>query len=577
MQAEWRHQLANGSYSIRASGIFQNNPSAFAAFPYGPGPQKFRGSLETKGEFQINERWRFGWNINVLSDRWYLADYHLPSDSISSNFFREATSTVFLTGQGEQGYFDLRGYYFQGLSSQDIQAQQPTVAPVVDWNKFFDLKPSQTGGIGGRIEIDANVTHLDRQLAAYQTIGLRTLDAVYNLFNVCPGAINTYNRTNCLVQGVGGDYTRATINVSWKRQFIDPIGEVWTPFVFTHINGSTLQLNQSGGFSSTTISNANQLTFFNNGANQSNNSITPGVGLEYRFPFILANDWATHTFEPIAQVIVRPNSTGNGSLVNEDAQSLVFDDSTLFEWSKYSGYDRFEGGTRVNYGGQYTMTFRDGSYANMLVGQSFQIAGINSYATPDAANVGLSSGLDTRKSDIVSRFAFSSASNFAFIAKGRFDPNSLAVRRIDLTSTARFGSFEATLQYARYVAQPLIGYDRLREGLSGSFKYKMEQGYFATGSVIFDMSRHLYNNIGNVVSATPLFFPAGFGAGVGWSDPDTTIGLNYTSIYQDNGNGLPVRNQTLSLQLQLRTLGDTKVSTSLGDVAVQDGLSTLSH
>ena len=57
--------------------------------------------------------------------------------------------------------------------------------------------------------------------------------------------------------------------------------------------------------------------------------------------------------EPIAQIIARPSEPANQSLVNEDAQSLVFDDTNLFQWSKYSGYDRFEGGLRANYGAQY--------------------------------------------------------------------------------------------------------------------------------------------------------------------------------------------------------------------------------
>ena len=53
-----------------------------------------------------------------------------------------------------------------------------------------------------------------------------------------------------------------------------------------------------------------------------------------------------HTLEPIAQVIARPSETRIGRLPNEDAQSLVFDDTSLFEWDKFSGFDRAEGGVR---------------------------------------------------------------------------------------------------------------------------------------------------------------------------------------------------------------------------------------
>ena len=40
MQAEWRHRLLNGSYSIKAAGIFQADPGAFEqAYTGVPGRQ----------------------------------------------------------------------------------------------------------------------------------------------------------------------------------------------------------------------------------------------------------------------------------------------------------------------------------------------------------------------------------------------------------------------------------------------------------------------------------------------------------------------------------------------------------
>ena len=232
--AEWRHQLVTGAYNIRAAGIFQNDPNAFLAPPYGPGNKQFRGSLETWGQFYINEKWRYGWDLTLLTDKWFQTDYRLPTDMLSSNFFREATSTVYLTGQGDRGYFDLRSYYFKGLSRVDLQDQQPIVAPVLDYNKVIPLKPEATGGLGGQFEIDVNLLHLRRDLAAFQsTTGARTLDNQYGLYDVCP--TKPASRADCLLRGVGGDYTRGTVNLSWKRQFIDPIGQVWTPFVFAHV------------------------------------------------------------------------------------------------------------------------------------------------------------------------------------------------------------------------------------------------------------------------------------------------------------------------------------------------------
>ena len=583
-QAEWRHQLINGAYNIRVAGLSQNDPKAFAVPPFGPGDRRLRGSIETWGQFYINEKWRFGWDITTISDKWFLSDYRLPTDSLSTDFFREATSTAYLTGQGDHGYFDLRGYYFKGLSRVDLQDQQPVVLPTLDWHKVIALKPSQSGGIGGQIEIDANFVHLSRRLAAFQSTGPRTLDNQFGLYDVC----TVYNRANCLLRGVGGDYTRATLNLSWKRQMIDPLGQVWTPFIFAHLNGTLLSDNQTRSLlfvapvavapnpqlPNSILPNAAQANFLGTQNNAWRGSAVPGVGLEYRYPFVMANEWATHIFEPIAQIIVRPNEPASQSLINEDAQSLIFDDTNLFQWNKYSGYDRFEGGTRLNYGGQYTMTFQNGGYFNAMVGQSFQLAGRNSYATPDAANVGLSSGLDTRRSDIVSRFAVAPNSQFAFIAKARFDQANFSLRRLDLMASAKFGDLDATLQYARYDAQSLIGFAKRREGLSTAFKYKFNQHYFVSSNIIFDLSRHLFNNSPGIVGRAGVLSVAGFGVGLGYMDDCTTFSINYSSAYQDRGAGVPVRNQTVLVQLQLRTLGDTRVQSSLGDIRVQDGLNS---
>ena len=182
---EWRQKFINGSYNIRASGIFEQDPAAFLPPPYGSADERSRGSIESNGEFLINDKWKFGWNVTVLSDKWFLSDYSLQDQTLSSNFFKESTSTIYLTGQAGRGYFDLRGYYFQGLAQNDLQSQQPVVAPVLDYHRTFDIKPEQSYGIGGQIEVDANLTHLAQDLASFQSTGTLQLDNAYSLYNVC--------------------------------------------------------------------------------------------------------------------------------------------------------------------------------------------------------------------------------------------------------------------------------------------------------------------------------------------------------------------------------------------------------
>ena len=563
--AEFRQRFANGTYYIRASGIDQLNPYTFLPAPYGAGDKRLRGDVDTKGEFQLSDEWKFGWSVTAMSDKYYLFDYSIPSDTLSSNYFSESISTLYLTGQGDRSFFDLRGYYIQGLSTHDIQAQQPTVHPVIDYNKTVDIDPLKSHGIGGQLEFDFNLTSLSAASASYEEVGPRTLDNAYNLFEVCnvyqPGRVVG---NSCLLRGIGGDYTRATGQVSYQRKLIDPLGEVWTPFAFARFSGETLDLNTTNTYAfsaygqSSAYSNGFQPNFLA-GSQGDTGNIVPGVGLDYRYPFMAYTKFGSIVVEPIAQIIGRPDSViGTRSLVNLDAQSLVFDSTNLFDWSKFSGYDQFETGVRANYGGQFSFNFKNGGYFNALAGQSAQLAGQNSYATADAANVGLSSGLDTRLSDYVVGTNLSPIPAFAIGAQARFDSKTLDNRRLDVTTTMNFGALTGGIQFANYAAQPLIGYDVRREGLSLNAKYKFAEHYFVNGDITFDMSRQFYAPYLIGYSSPGPFAIAASGLGVGYEDECTTFTINYTSVYQDNGTGSFERNQTVLFSLALRTLGDAK-------------------
>jgi LPS-assembly protein len=562
--AEWRQKFDNGSYYIWANGIFQQDPTAFVAAPYGAGNQVFRGSIESKGSLDLTKEWKFGWDATILSDKFFLTDYSVPSQTRTSNYFSETISDIYLTGQSNRSYFDIRGYVFEGLAAQDFQPQQPLVHPVWDYNRTVDVDPAKSWGLGGQVTFDYNFTSLSEQAASYQAVGQPQLDNAYNLHQVCTNYTPGTTTGSCLLRGIGGDYTRLTAELAWKRKVIDPLGGVWTPFAFARVNGEWLNLNTSQSYTfsspsgSSTFSNASQ-TNFTGTTDAFYGTAMPGVGLEYRYPLISKTPYGSLTVEPIGQIIARPDEgLGAQSPVNMDAQSLVFDDTTLFAWDKYSGYDRFESGVRANYGGQASFGFLNGGYVNFIAGQSYQVAGTNNYATPDAANVGLSSGLDTRASDYVGAFTFAPNSAYSFIAKGRFDVTTFEPRRIDLISQYNLGAWTGSVQYADYQAQPLIGYFVRREGLTLNSKYKITDHYFVDGSITFDMSREFYpDSIIGDVNPGP-FAIAAMGLGFGYEDECTTFKVRYNSYYTVSGPTSLQQNQVYLVELQLRTLGGTK-------------------
>jgi len=129
-KAEWRQRLESGSYLSGLREYPSKTPLSSQSLPMAPAasPRAARWKARAISISLMNGN--FGWEFTLLSDKWYLNDYHVPDQALSYNYISETTSTVYLTGQRDRGYFDLRGYSFEGLSSHDIQAQQPIAHPV---------------------------------------------------------------------------------------------------------------------------------------------------------------------------------------------------------------------------------------------------------------------------------------------------------------------------------------------------------------------------------------------------------------------------------------------------------------
>jgi LPS-assembly protein len=583
-QIEWRQRLSNGTYSIRATGIDQEQPGVFPAFPYGAGDTRLRGAIESNGNFFLNDMWQLGWNGTWLSDKFFLNDYRLQGINFDTFYFQDIVSSVYLRGQGAQSFFDLSAYHFEGTTAYDDNRTLPTaVAPVFDYNRVINVPADRTNGLGGELTVDANVANINQTNAAFQSTGLQTFDSAYHLYNVCETqvgttAVNTYFPGKCLLRGVAGDYTRASGQVSWQRGFIDPIGEVWKPFLFARLDGEATELNETGSITYasalgvSTVANSNQAAFFS-GSNQGAFARgMAGAGLEYRYPFTSTSSWGTQTITPIAQFIARPNEIIPRIQPDEDSQSLVFDDTNLFAWNKFSGYDRVEGGTRLNYGLQYAADFANGGHAGFVGGESIQVAGQNSYTLYDPANVGLESGLDKKYSNFVFGETLQPFSSpITFMSKQQFDSSTLQLSRFDGIAKASYAGINGAVDYALYAAQPALGYEFPREGLSGSLGYSFLTRWSVDGSLVLDMSRHYYDTLGQT---TPIFYPVGYSFGLGYKDDCTTLSLRYSSnvsqpaIFSTFPGGPVVlnpstRNQTLMIQLVLRTLGDVRTNVGL--------------
>lgn len=577
--AEWRHRLSNGSYSIRGAGIFQQDPNAFLSAPFGAGDKDFRGALQSQGKFFINPRWNFGWDVSMSTDRWFYRNYRFRAHgSASETFLQEVISTAYLGGQSPTAWFDLRGYYFQSLSYVDWQKQQPVVMPVLDYDKRVH-KPSF---LGGELAFNVNVTHLHREAAAFKQLPNQTnylLTTPHALYDGCA----IYQKDACLVRGLAGNIARASVDASWRRNFIDPLGQVWTPYASVRADIFAVSPSLTG------YANANVRGIVD-ASDEVFGRVMPAVGLMYRYPFVAKTGWGTHIFEPVAQIVTRPNETNSLRVANEDAQSLIFDETNLFDWrGKFSGYDRAEGGTRANIGMLYTGRFGTEGYANLLLGQSYQVAGRNSYERGDLINTGLNSGLDKSQSDFVARAQISPWRNIVLSGAGRFDDRNFEAQRLDGAVTYTVDRFAGSVGYSRYEPQPLLGVPRRREGLSLNASLGITQFWRVRGSVLFDLDKYKYDrerwrdayqasltnpSISAIYPKSGLFERAATTVGLNYTDECTVFDVSYTQSYADRQAGATKDTRVVMFRLELKTLGEISYSQNLGQTSLGDGVST---
>lgn len=428
-KGEFRHRLSNGQYNVKLAGIDQDggqlnrNQDEFDGF---------RGSLETQGKFSLSSWWKAGWDVTLESDDAFRRFYKLDNILVT-----DRENRLYLRGQSLRNYFDVTFYQFGGLTFDDTQRAESRVHPVVDYNYVLDAPV-----IGGEINWDTNVVSLTRNETAIAGVEDQNLN-------------------------------RVSTNLAWRKKMIDSLGITYTPFA--ELRGDIVQADN------VVDPVTNQIV--------ENDTFTRGVasgGVTVSYPWIASTANASHTIEPIGQIIGRQASTRQEVLPNEDAQSLVFDDTNLFDTNKFSGYDRLETGTRANVGLQYTYQAFNGGYARFLAGQSYHISGDNAFA--DASLTGQItpiSGLETDESDYVLAAYIAPFSGLKLISQSRFDQDDFSLQREDASLSLSAGFFQARAAYSFVEATSEIAEEQSE--VRADLGFRLTNNWSVGGAIRYDI------------------------------------------------------------------------------------------
>lgn len=443
-QGEWRHRVhwgdIRGAYNIKLAGIDQDIDTLSSGSK--ESLDGWRGSVQSRGLFSLSSWWRFGWDITVESDdafrRFYKLDSLLQTDRINS---------VYLQGISERNYFATTLYHFGGLLVEDTPEASSRVMPVIDYNYIFDRPVA-----GGELSFSMNALSLTRSTSQ------------------------------------ASDMHRASFEGHWRRKIVDGIGQVWTPYL--GVRGDVTQFDNAWDADANDWVDDDTIT----------RAMAVGA-LTYAYPFVKHTAAGSHIVEPIAQVVARPAHVSQNRIPIEDAKSLVWDDTLLFEVDKFSGWDRMETGTRGNVGVQYTYQAASGGFARFLVGQSYHLGGENAFRYRDPNQLGPlaadsldelpnpASGLETARSDYVVGAYLAPVDTFRLVSQARFDERDLSLRRNDTYTSFTTGPLTAQVQYSYMRIDPADQSEPLRREQEVQFggALRLSEHWTLLGGIRYDI------------------------------------------------------------------------------------------
>ena len=514
-EGEYRQRFGNGEFYFEGSftnGELAKQVTGTDLLNYEKNQN--RGNIDTWGQWDIDDQFRVGFIADRTSDQTYLQLYRL------GGYQAFLTSRAYVEDFDGRNYGAVNAYDFQSLQASVSDHTQPIVLPSAQYT--WDTAPMPWGGkftttVSGNDLLRETGSNAKRLSAGTQ----------FDLPFFGPWG----QRLN-FVAGLRGDvYDETNVQLS---STILPIVQNGTGQVFTP--GTVLATDQIV---------FNQVVPTGRSVNGYAERIFPQVGLEWNWPWISRGDHSSFTIEPRFAVYAAPNGENPSKIVNNDAQSISFNDTELFIRNRFTGYDQVDSGQRVDYGLQGTWRLDTGQSLSFLTGQSYRFEKSSPYAgqTYQVGNqppmqFGAGDGLNRQLSDYVGRIVYSPSQSLDLVYRYRFDQKDLRPQVQELgfstgTESVRFNT--SFIQLGNNVADD----EPHRIQISAGFSVQLDPYWSVNGNATRDLSGD-----GNLVAS---------GLGVQYSDECMT----FLATFQQNGTRFEdiTPGQAVVFSLVLKNLG----------------------
>jgi LPS-assembly protein len=451
LAAQYRERFANGFLNATVSENYSNvgigsNPDVTS---------QWRGHVDATGEWDLDDTYRTGFQLQRVSDQTYLQRFGFPWPILNSEISR-----AYLQGFAPNAETDVNAYMFEPLLPGLGDSTQPIVLPVMNGTWF-----SQPDAWGGRWKINANLLDIVRE--------------------------------------VGTQDRRLSLGAEWDKTFFDGIGGKYT--LMTSVRGDAYSVDNLSQLSNPDLPTA----FFPvNGApplqpidhSYLQGRVFPQAGLTWQYPLAHRGETNTEIIEPIVGLYAGPSSGNSHLIPDEDSLGFQFNDTDLFRPDRLAGYDLLDTGQRVDYGLKLSLSSKDGGNYHILVGQSLRSQS-NAFLPPG-------SGAEDPLSDIVGRVVLSPVNYLDLVYHFRLDRATLDNRSQEVSIAAgpanlRVGAnflLEPAQQPNEAVTLPTTGESILlgkREQLSFNAQVRLTRYWSLAGSETLNLtnSDNLINGV----------------------------------------------------------------------------------
>jgi LPS-assembly protein len=481
VEARYRNLTELGAYQLGGFVTYGSRLPASSSSNTGVAKQRdIRAYFDASGRFQFSPEWSLSASARWTTDKTFLRRYDISNDD-------RLRSTFDLQRIDETSLFSVSGWAVQSLRANAKAGTQPIALPLIDFRKRIE-DPL----LGGVIELQGN------------TLAITRTD--------------------------GQDTRRAFAGARWDVRRLTDWGQELT---FTaYARGDVYN---SHDVEATTI-----IPY-----RGENGWTTRGIGAlaaDVRWPFAGEAFGGTQRITPRVQIVASP-STANMRIPNEDARAVELEDSNLFALNRFSGYDRWEDGNRITYGGEYAFDL-PGFTLRAVVGQSYRL-------TDKPSIFPEGTGLSDRFSDIVGRTDVRYGRFLTLTHRYRLDKDSLSFRRNEVDATVGSSATYLTVGYLRLDRDIDIAYEDLRdrEEIRLGGRIQLAKRWSIYGSTVIDLTSQAENPL----STADGYEPVRHRLGIGYEDECLEFSASWRKDYDNSGDAS--RGNAFMLRLAFKNLG----------------------